>query len=332
MGDDSPSEEEFRFQTVGEQLKAERERLGLSLSDLAAKTRVPMRHLESIEKSDFGALPGSTYTLGFARSYASAMDMDSAKVSTDLRAELAQGGHEGYQAPLQNYEPADPARVPSRALAWTAAGIGVLLVAAYFVWRSMTLGGGGDISMPAPSAEKAASAATAPAETPNPDGAVVLTATDNVWVKVYDADQKRLYEKEMVKGDSFTVPQDANKPMIVTGRPQVLTVTVGGKEVPALGPADKTIADLEISAKALLARVPAPAPAESTASTPATRTTSSSNSNSNSSASNSTPRERTVERRAPAASPPAPRVTEKTVEKAAEAPAAAAPVTENSGN
>lgn len=328
MGDDSPSEEEFRFQTVGEQLKAERERLGLSLSDLAAKTRVPMRHLESIEKSDFGALPGSTYTLGFARSYASAMDMDSAKVSTDLRAELAQGGHEGYQAPLQNYEPADPARVPSRALAWTAAGIGVLLVAAYFVWRSMTLGG--DISMPVPATEKAASAATAPAETPNPDGAVVLTATDNVWVKVYDADNKRLYEKEMVKGDSFTVPQDANKPMIVTGRPQVLTVTVGGKEVPALGPADKTIADLEISAKALLARAPAPAPApaESTASTPAARTTSSSNS----SASNSTPRERTVERRTPAASPPAPRVTEKTVEKAAEAPAAAAPVTENSGN
>lgn len=324
MGDDSPSEEEFRFQTVGEQLKAERERLGLSLSDLAAKTRVPMRHLESIEKSDFGALPGSTYTLGFARSYASAMDMDSAKVSTDLRAELAQGGHEGYQAPLQNYEPADPARVPSRALAWTAAGIGVLLVAAYFVWRSMTLGGGGDISMPVPAAEKAASAATALAETPNPEGPVVLTATDNVWVKVYDADNKRLYEKEMVKGDSFTVPQDANKPMIVTGRPQVLTVTVGGKEVPALGPADKTVADLEISAKALLARVPA----ESTASTPAAGTTSSSNS----SASNSTPRERTAERRTPAASPPAPRVTEKTVEKAAEAPAPAAPATENSGN
>ncbi len=324
MGDDSPSEEEFRFHTVGEQLKAERERLGLSLSDLAAKTRVPMRHLESIEKSDFAALPGSTYTLGFARSYARAVEMDSAKVSTDLRAELAQGGHEGYQAPLQNYEPADPARVPSRALAWTAAGIGVLLVAAYFVWRSMTLGGGGDISMPVPAAEKAASAATAPADTASSEGPVVLTATDNVWVKVYDADQKRLYEKEMVKGDSFTVPADANKPMIVTGRPQVLTVTVGGKEVPALGPADKTIADLEISAKALLARVPAGSTATST---PAATTTSS-----NSSTGSSAPRERTVERRSSSATPPAARAPEPTVEKAAEAPAPAAPATENSGN
>lgn len=332
MGDDSPSEEEFRFQTVGEQLKAERERLGLSLSDLAAKTRVPMRHLESIEKSDFAALPGSTYTLGFARSYARAVDMDPAKVSSDLRAELAQGGHEGYQAPLQNYEPADPARVPSRALAWTAAAIGVTLVIAYFVWRSMALGSGGDISMPAPATEKTASAATAPAAAPNAEGPVVLTATDNVWVKVYDADNKRLYEKEMVKGDSFTVPQDANKPMIVTGRPQVLTVTVGGKEVPPLGLADKTVADLEISAKALLAR----AAPESTATGTPTATTTSSNSTGSSTGTGNrnsgTTRERPAERRAPASSPPAERVTEKTVEKAAEAPAPAAPAAENSGN
>ena len=316
LGDDSPSEEEFRFQSVGEQLKAERERLGLSLADLAAKTRVPIRHLESIEKSDFGALPGSTYTLGFARSYARAVEMDPAKASSDLRAELAQGGHEGYQAPLQNYEPADPARVPSRTLAWTAAAIGVLLVAAYFVWRSMTLGGGGDVSMPVPAAEKAASAAATPADAAIAGGDVVLTATDNVWVKIYDAENKRLYEKEMVKGDSFTVPKDANKPMIVTGRPQVLTVTVGGKEVPALGPADRTVADLEISAQALLAR----ATSESTVESTPVATSS------------SAPRERPVERRAPVDRSPAAVGTEKTVEKAAEPPAPAAPATENSGN
>jgi cytoskeleton protein RodZ len=256
VGEDSPSEEEFRFHTVGEQLKAERERLGLSLSDLAAKTRVPIRHLESIETSEFSALPGSTYTLGFARSYARALEMDAAKVSSDLRVEMAQGGHEGYQAPAQNYEPADPARVPSRTLAWTAAAIGVLVVAGYFVWRSMTLGDAGDITTPVAVEQKVEAVATTTAPAPT-GGAVVLTATDNVWVKIYDAENKRLYENEMKAGDSFTVPQDANKPMIVTGRPQVLTVTVGGKSVPPLGTAEKTIADVEVSSAALLARPPA---------------------------------------------------------------------------
>lgn len=252
MGEDSPSEEEFRFHTVGEQLKAERERLELSLSDLAAKTRVPMRHLDSIEKSDFGALPGTTYTLGFARSYASAVGMDPAKVNIDLRAELAQGGHDGYQAPAQNYEPADPSRVPSRKLAWAAAAVGIVVVAAYLVWRSMALNSPIDVAAPVSVEQKAAApVATAPASA---GGAVVITATDEVWVKIYDADDKRLYENEMKAGDSFTVPQDANKPMIVTGRPQVLNVTVGGKAVPPLGEADKTIADVELSAAALLAR------------------------------------------------------------------------------
>ena len=196
MGEDSPNEEEFRFETVGEQLKTARERLSLSLADLAAKTRVPMRHLESIENSDFAALPGSTYTLGFARSYARAVDMDAAKVGSDLRAELAQGGHEGYQAPLQNYEPADPARVPSRTLAWTAAAIGVLVVAGYFVWRSTVLDSATDVTMPVPVAQKAdsAPASAGPAQAPVTGGAVVLTATDNVWVKIYDAENKRIYE------------------------------------------------------------------------------------------------------------------------------------------
>ncbi len=261
VGDNSPVEEEFRFHTVGEKLKAERERLGLSLSDLAARTRVPMRHLDAIEKSEFSALPGTTYTLGFTRSYARAVDLDAALMSSEMRAELAQGGHESYQPPTPNFEPADPSRVPSRALAWTAAAIGVALVAAYLVWRSMTMA---TPVMPSPATQTktpVGSAETAPSPTTaiaDPTGEVVITATDNVWIKVYDAENKRLYENEMEAGDKFTVPANANNPMIVTGRPNVLNVTIGGQAVPPLGEPDKTIADVGVSAKALLARAMAP--------------------------------------------------------------------------
>lgn len=265
VGQDSPTEDEFRFHTVGEQLKAERERQDFTLSDLAAKTRVPMRHLDAIEKSDFGALPGTTYTLGFARSYARAIGMDAAKVSADLRSELAEGGHEGYQAPTQNYEPTDPSRVPSRTLAWTTAVIGVVAVAAYFIWRSMNLDASVDAIATAPIEQKTVAAPVNEPEIATIDGAVVLTATDDVWVKIYDADNKRLYENEMQAGDSFTIPANANKPMIVTGRPQVLNVTVGGKTVAPLGSPDKTIADVEVSATALLGRTQTQ-PASATAS------------------------------------------------------------------
>ncbi|WP_295495628.1 helix-turn-helix domain-containing protein [Sphingorhabdus sp. EL138] len=125
--------------TVGEELKAARARMGMSLSDLAAETRVPMRHLESIERSEFSALPGQTYTVGFVRSYARAVALDDIAIVNALRAELSSGGHERYEAPLQNYQPADPARVPSKSLAWTAAAVAVLVLAAYLIFRSYAL-------------------------------------------------------------------------------------------------------------------------------------------------------------------------------------------------
>lgn len=247
--------------TAGSQLKAGRERLGLSLSDIAAKTRVPTRHLESIEQSDYAALPGQTYSLGFARSYANAVEMDAAAISDALRSELAQSGHEGYQAPLQNYEPADPARVPSKTLAWTSAAIAVVALAAYIIFRSLTLTEAVPAAKPPSTPTSVTPAASAPIAPLSANGAVVITATGNVWVKIYDADEKRLFEKEMVAGDSFTVPQNANRPMIVTGRPQALEITVGGKVVPPLGMPDKTIADVGVSADELLARKLAPVPA-----------------------------------------------------------------------
>ncbi len=251
------SPEQEAYETVGARLKAGRERLGMSIADLAAKTRVPTRHLESIERSEFDSLPGQTYTLGFARSYARAIELDPVEIGNSLRAELADSGHEGYQAPIQNYEPADPARVPSKTLAWTAAGIAAIVLAGYAIFRTMTFS---DIATaPITKAPQAAVSANATSASPSASaagGSVVLTATDNVWVKVYDAEQKRLYEKEMVAGDSFTVPPEANRPMIVTGRPQALDVKVGGKTVPPLGAADVTIADIEISADKLLSRAP----------------------------------------------------------------------------
>jgi cytoskeleton protein RodZ len=254
VGDETPNNEELRFQTVGEQLKAERLRQGLTLTDVATRTRVPMRHLESIENSQFSNLPGSTYTLGFTRSYARALNLDAAKLGNELRAELAQGGHDSYHVTAQNYEPADPSRVPSRTLAWTAAAIAVLVLAGYLLWRSMMLGS--DTAPVPASSQTAKPVAAAPATiAPAPvSGDVVLTATDTVWVKIYDANNKRLFESEMKAGDTFAVPKDANKPMMVTGRPQSITVTVGGKTVPPLGKADTTISDVELTDAALAAR------------------------------------------------------------------------------
>lgn len=257
--------------TAGTQLRAAREAAGLSLGEIAAKTRIPQRHLEAIERDDFNALPSTTYTVGFARAFARIVGADEVAIASTVRAQLDHGGR--ARAEYQAFEPADPARVPPRTLAWTAAILAVLILGGYALWRSTRVDG-----PPAPPAlaESRATpdapqpqAGPAPAPTPS-GGPVVLTATDTVWLRVSDAAGKRLFEKEMPAGETYTVPTDANGPTIMTGRPNVLKVTVGGVEVPPLGEPEKRIKGVGISAEALRARAAtsAPTPTPTAAPTP----------------------------------------------------------------
>ena len=263
---------------VGDRLRSARVKGGLDLSDVATKTRVPLRHLQSIEMGDYGALPSTTYAVGFVKSFARTVGLDEMALASDLRAELGQPKRDAaYEA--AGFVDADPARIPSRLLAWTAALLAVLIVVGYGVWRNKMAADPAPANIEAPTSP----ALTAPVATPQvsapkiaPTGQVTLTATAPVWLRVYDANNKRLFEKEMTAGEKFDVPADAANPQIRTGRPDLLAVTINGRPVAALGPADHMIKDVAISATALAARPPVtispttvpPVPAPSNAAAP----------------------------------------------------------------
>ncbi|WHO38127.1 helix-turn-helix domain-containing protein [Sphingobium sp. AP49] len=264
--------------TPGAKLRAAREAQGLSVQDIATRTRIAQRQLEAIERDDYAALPGIPYAVGFARAYARAVDLDEVAIAADVRSAVhnTDMGATRYEA----FEPADPARVPSRTLAWTAAVIAIVVIAGFTIWRTqlLTPPTGEEIAeqqeqRPAQSQQPAAGAPVAAPVT----GPVVFTAVDDVWLRIYDEAGERLKDGTMKKGESFTLPADAKGPMILTGRPQALTVTVGGKAIAPLGAADRTIADVPVNAEALLARaapaaagqVPAAVPARTPARTSA---------------------------------------------------------------
>ncbi|HWV12473.1 MAG TPA: helix-turn-helix transcriptional regulator, partial [Sphingobium sp.] len=123
--------------TPGAKLRAAREAQGLSMQDVATRTRIAQRQLEAIERDDYSALPGIPYAVGFARAYARAVDLDEVAIAADVRHAVhnSELGANRYEA----FEPADPARVPSRVLAWTAAAIVIVLVAGFTIWRTQML-------------------------------------------------------------------------------------------------------------------------------------------------------------------------------------------------
>src|SRR5687767_2071265 len=122
---------------VGDRLAAARKAAGLSLEDIVLRTRIPRRHLEMIEAGNHSALPAVTYSAGFVKTYARLVGLDGAELSRDFRAEVSEV--EQVRHSPAPFEPADPARMPSRFLAFVALGIALVLAVAYLVWRGGAL-------------------------------------------------------------------------------------------------------------------------------------------------------------------------------------------------
>jgi transcriptional regulator with XRE-family HTH domain len=252
---------------VGAQLHAARDAKGLTLEQVAAETRIPQRHLQAMEAGDFGKLPGRTYAVGFARTYAKAVGLDQDVVAACVRADLDAQRDEGYRP--AGFEPGDPARVPSRALGWFAGFAVLLLLAGGFVFFRSIFAPAGELpslvqqQQAQQQARQAAAPKAASGKTPAaaPTGPVVFTALQpGIWVKFYDAGGKQLLQKQMAQGESFTVPADARGPMLWTGRPDALAITVGGKALPKLADKEQIMKDVPVTVAALLARTPGPGP------------------------------------------------------------------------
>ncbi|MDO8207819.1 MAG: DUF4115 domain-containing protein [Gallionella sp.] len=62
--------------SVGFQLRAGRERLGMSIEDVVAKIKLAPRQIVALEADDFQALPETTFLRGFVRSYAKLLQME----------------------------------------------------------------------------------------------------------------------------------------------------------------------------------------------------------------------------------------------------------------
>ena len=251
--------------TAGQRLREAREAKGLSIEEIAAQTRIPTRHLASLEVGDWDKLPAATYSIGFAKNYATAVGLDRNEIGDQLRSEM--GGSRPTFASPEVYEAADPARTMPKGLVFGALALLVLVVLA-LTWinnRSLEADPVAEaanvaepVETPAPAAEPAAAPATA--------GPVVLTATDAVWLQIKDGSTV-LKQGQLAPGETFEIPATATAPVLTTGKPEALSITVGNQQAPAVGQAGRTVSGVSLKAADLMR--PASAPTAGGASQPA---------------------------------------------------------------
>jgi cytoskeleton protein RodZ len=263
--DTEPQDEELvepEQPTVGEQLRKAREAKKLSLEDVAAQTRIPQRHLASIESADWDNLPAPTYTIGFAKSYAGAVGLDRVEIGNHLREEM--GGQRFASSSADVFEPADPRRTMPRGLVIGTILAVIVLIGVMSWLNKRSLDQGNEPQQQTVSATPApatpAPAAPKPVALPSTSAqaAVVLTATAPAWIDVTDQG-KTLFEGMLQPGQTYAVPTTATAPMLKAGKPEALNVTVGGAAAPAVGPPGK-VATVSLAPSALMKGPQAAAP------------------------------------------------------------------------
>ena len=254
---------------VGDKLRVAREAQGLTIEEIAASTRIPKRHLITIENGDYDGLPAPTYSAGFIKSWARRLGLDGQALADQFRIEM--GGVSVEPAQSLPYEPADPRRTPPAGLALLALLVAVVVGLGYLYWRGTAeqprqIAAAATDQAPAPKPAPAATPlaqapAAAPAASPSqPTGPVVIGATQDVWIKVSDSG-KTLFMNVLHPGDHFEVPADAVAPLLTTGRPGHTILTVGQTPIPPVGDPDRAAKDISLKPADLLARVAAPPPA-----------------------------------------------------------------------
>jgi cytoskeletal protein RodZ len=275
--DNEPANEqlvEAEVPTVGDRLKAAREKSGLSLEDVAAQTRIPQRHLESIEAAEWDKLPAPTYTVGFAKSYASAVGLDRTDIGDQLREEM--GGQRFTSSQTEVFEPADPARTMPKWLVVSAI-VAVIALVVLMSWLNrralnppepaVAEAPAATAPQPAPGTASQSAALTAAPSPAAAQGPVTLTATAPEWVRVTDQG-KTLFEATMQPGQTYQVPQTATEPRLRAGAPEALRITVGNAVAPPVGPAGQVTSNVSLKGPDLMrggssaAAAPASPPAQ----------------------------------------------------------------------
>jgi transcriptional regulator with XRE-family HTH domain len=248
--------------TIGAQLQRAREAKGLSLDDVANRTRIPIRHLQNLEREEWDALPAATYAVGFTRNYANAVGLDGPALARTLRERI--GGPSHRAAAPEYYAQADPARVPPKSLVFGAIFVAIL-IGAYLLWRSSALGGGAGPVQPVEiPVQQAPAAAPAQPAAPSPQAVagqpVTLVATGDVWVRITDGPSgATIFTGIMATGDRYQVPATAQHPILRTGRPQNLRAMVGAGDIGPLGAVEERVS-VGLRPEELAARAQASAP------------------------------------------------------------------------
>jgi cytoskeleton protein RodZ len=265
---------------VGEILRRGRLQYGMSIPEVEHALRIRREHLNALENSNFAALPGRAYVIGFVRTYAEFLNLDGGRVVELLKKQAREGL--GSEAQAMNFQiSASESRVPSVPIVGVAITMLALLLVIWVAYQNMRLSGVDEFpAVPedlqslqafeknteesiAPSADnEEPQGPLIPAEKPVeavPDVASVpeveIKLLDDSWIELRNPEGRvvdaRLFRKGEVIALDKPVDEFGNTYAITMGNAGGVEIRVGGKSLGTLGETNKVRRNVPLNPKTL---------------------------------------------------------------------------------
>ena len=195
---------------IGDLLRAERERQGLSVKDIEKATSIRALYIDAIEKGEHKTLPGDAYAKGFVRNYARYLQLDADDIVNKFSEEIC---------------PPEPVAAAESSVV-EEAGSGQTQDRKSEEYRGPKI----TALESYPMEKKQTEAAPKPAA----DGLEMkLSFTDRCWTRVV-VDGKTEFEGTAEKGKVLTV-KGKDKVHITAGNAGALSYSLNGKDMGAIG-------------------------------------------------------------------------------------------------
>lgn len=245
------------MQTIGDIMRSEREKKGLSVKDIEAATSIRAIYIQAIEDGDYKKVPGEVYLKGFIRNYASYLGLDGQEMINIYRQSLEPAAPHVVETPegSNSSVPSDTSerrttrkvqekKQKSGFFMWAAAALVVVMAAgaAWWVFGAMGNKGSGASIDKSPKQQAAAPPAASPpaADKSNTPPPAVMSGVqvqahfiEKAWVAVR-ADGANVFEGTPQAGTTMT--WDAKKDIIVkVGNAGGVELTHNGQTIGKLG-------------------------------------------------------------------------------------------------
>ena len=232
--------------SIGSTLAQARESAGLTLEDVAAKTRIRRTLILGMENDDFSACGGDFYARGHLRTVATAVGADPSQLLAEFDAQRPEAAP---PRATDVFEPEINAPAERRGPNWTAAmAAALVLVVGFGIVQAFsgsdkkgTEAAGTDTSTSAPARSPSASSpspteggGSAVAQAPRGKVTVVLRATDRSWVQVTTNTGQELFQGLLQDGQQKTFA-DRSRIKLVIGNAGGVDLTVNGADIGAPG-------------------------------------------------------------------------------------------------